>query len=65
VLEDCRVSIISERRQDAPQGERGGTEAATGRNLINGDEVPAKHTRDLHAGDTVTIETPGGGGWGD
>ena len=65
VLEDCRVSIISERRQNAPQGERGGAEGATGRNLINGDEVPAKHTRDLEAGDIVRIETPGGGGWGD
>jgi N-methylhydantoinase B len=65
VLEDCRVSIISERRQNAPQGEQGGAEAATGRNLINGNEVPAKHTRDLQAGERVVVETPGGGGWGD
>ena len=64
VLEDCRVSIISERRRHAPNGERGGGEAATGRNLVNGEEVPAKETRDLEAGDVVTIETPGGGGWG-
>jgi N-methylhydantoinase B len=65
VLEDCRVSIISERRQNAPQGEQGGAEAATGRNLINGNEIPAKHTRDLQAGERVVVETPGGGGWGD
>ncbi len=64
VLEDCRVSIISERRRHAPNGERGGGDAATGRNLVNGEEVPAKETRDLEAGDVVTIETPGGGGWG-
>jgi N-methylhydantoinase B len=64
VLEDCRVSIISERRRHAPSGERGGGDAATGRNLVNGEEVPAKETRDLEAGDVVTIETPGGGGWG-
>ena len=64
VLENCRVSIISERRRHAPSGERGGGDAATGRNLVNGEEVPAKETRDLEAGDVVTIETPGGGGWG-
>ena len=64
VLEDCRLSIISERRAHAPQGERGGAPGAPGRNLLNGDPLPAKVTRDLVAGDTVTIETPGGGGWG-
>jgi len=65
VLEDCRLSIISERRAHAPQGERGGDQAQPGRNLVNGDEVGAKVTRDLVAGDVVTIETPGGGGFGE
>ena len=64
VLEDCRLSIISERRAHAPQGERGGGPGASGRNLLNGEPLPAKVTRDLAAGDVVTIETPGGGGWG-
>ena len=64
VLEDCRLSVISERRRQAPQGERGGEPGATGRNSINGESVPAKETRNLKAGDVVTIETPGGGGWG-
>ena len=64
VLEDCRLSIISERRAHAPQGERGGAAGAPGRNLLNGEPLPAKVTRDLAAGDVVTIETPGGGGWG-
>jgi N-methylhydantoinase B len=31
---------------------------------VNGEEVPAKTTRELDAGDVVTVETPGGGGWG-
>jgi N-methylhydantoinase B len=31
---------------------------------LNGTEVPAKVTLDLEAGDVVTIETPGGGGYG-
>jgi N-methylhydantoinase B len=64
VLEDCRLSIISERRRHAPQGERGGEAGALGRNLLNDDPLPAKATRDLAAGDMVTIETPGGGGFG-
>ena len=64
VLEPCRLSIISERRVHAPKGERGGGPAAPGRNLLNGTPLPAKVTRDLEAGDVVTIETPGGGGFG-
>jgi len=64
VLEDCRLSIVSERRARPPQGERGGEPGATGRNLLNGEEIPAKVTRDVRAGDVVTIETPGGGGYG-
>jgi N-methylhydantoinase B len=64
VLEDCRLSIISERRVHAPQGERGGEPGAPGRNLLNGEPLPAKVTCDLRVGDVVTIETPGGGGFG-
>jgi N-methylhydantoinase B/oxoprolinase/acetone carboxylase alpha subunit len=30
---------------------------------VNGDEIPAKVTRDLAPGDVVTIESPGGGGF--
>jgi len=62
-LEDCRLSIISERRSHAPQGSRGGGPGERGRNLVNGEEVPAKDTRQLAAGDVVRIETPGGGGF--
>jgi N-methylhydantoinase B len=64
VLEDCRLSLISERREHAPQGERGGGPGSPGRNVLNGEPLPAKVTRDLAAGDVVTIETPGGGGFG-
>jgi N-methylhydantoinase B len=64
VLEGCRLSIISERRAHAPQGERGGASGAPGRNLVDSEPAGAKLTRDLVAGDVVTIETPGGGGWG-
>ena len=64
VLEACRLSIISERRRHAPQGERGGDPGAVGRNLLNGAELPGKVTVALEADDVVTIETPGGGGFG-
>ena len=64
VLEDCRLSIISERRAHAPQGERGGEAGTPGRNSLDGEPLPAKATRDLNAGDVVAIETPGGGGHG-
>jgi N-methylhydantoinase B/oxoprolinase/acetone carboxylase alpha subunit len=64
VLEDCRISLVSERRTRAPQGADGGASGAPGRNLLNGDELPAKVTRDARAGDVIRVETPGGGGFG-
>jgi N-methylhydantoinase B len=63
-LEDCRLSIVSERRAHRPRGESGGGPGAPGRNQLNGEPLPAKATRDLVAGDVITIETPGGGGFG-
>jgi N-methylhydantoinase B len=63
-LERCRLSIVSERRRHAPQGRNGGEPGAPGRNLLNGEVLPAKVTRDLAPGDVVRIETPGGGGYG-
>jgi N-methylhydantoinase B len=64
VLEPCRLSIVSERRRHAPQGRKGGAPGAPGRNLLNGEELPAKVTRGVRRGDVVRIETPGGGGYG-
>jgi N-methylhydantoinase B len=63
-LEPCRVSIVSERRARGPAGTRGGQPGEPGRNLVDGDLVPAKVSRALAAGQSVTIETPGGGGFG-
>jgi N-methylhydantoinase B len=64
VLEPCRFSIVSERRGRAPRGARGGASGRPGRNRLNGEEIPAKVTGDLAPGDVLTIETPGGGGYG-
>jgi N-methylhydantoinase B len=63
-LENCRLSIVSERRERAPGGAAGGAPGEPGRNLLNGEPLPAKADVTLEAGDVVTIETPGGGGFG-
>ncbi len=64
VLEDCRLSVLAERRAHGPSGAGGGEDGAPGRTLVNGEEQPAKVTRQLRAGDVLRIETPGGGGLG-
>jgi N-methylhydantoinase B len=64
VLEPSRLSVVGERRVRAPQGVGGGEPGAPGRNLLNGDDLPGKATRDLRSGDVVRVETPGGGGFG-
>jgi N-methylhydantoinase B len=64
VLEDCRLSLLTERRLHPPRGAAGGEPGARGRNLLNGEELPPKATLGLRAGDVVTIESPGGGGFG-
>ena len=64
VLEDCRLSVLAERRAHGPRGAVGGADGAPGRTLVNGEEQPAKVTKALRAGDLVRIETPGGGGFG-
>jgi len=58
------VSLLTERRRHAPAGLAGGADGAPGRNSIDGETVPAKVTRDVPAGTTVRVETPGGGGHG-
>jgi N-methylhydantoinase B len=64
VLEDCRLSVLAERRRNVPPGRAGGEGGSRGRTLVNGEEQPPKLTRQLHAGDVVRVETPGGGGHG-
>ncbi len=63
-LEDCRLSVLAERRRHVPPGRDGGEDGARGRTLVNGKEQPPKLTRQLRAGDVVRVETPGGGGYG-
>jgi len=64
VLEQASLSLLTDRRRHAPQGSRGGASGRPGRNLLDGEELPAKVSRDLAAGAVVTVVTPGGGGYG-
>src|SRR4051794_29124946 len=63
-LDEMRFSLITERRRHAPLGAEGGEPGEPGRNLVNGEELPAKATGTLAPGDRLRIETPGGGGKG-
>jgi N-methylhydantoinase B len=63
-LDEMRYSLITERRRHAPPGADGGEPGRPGRNLLNGDELPAKASGTLNPGDRLRIETPGGGGYG-
>ena len=64
MLEPMRVSILSERRSRAPFGLAGGDPGAPGCNSLDGVQIGAKCSVDVPAGGVLTIETPGGGGWG-
>ena len=64
VLEPCRLSIVSQRRSTAPRGAEGGRDGTPGRNVLNGEALPASASRDLRPGDLLRVETPGGGGFG-
>ncbi|HEX6381148.1 MAG TPA: hydantoinase B/oxoprolinase family protein, partial [Acidimicrobiia bacterium] len=71
LLEDCTISLITERRTSQPWGLAGGGPGAPGENwlLPAGDEsraerLPDKCTVRLRAGDVLRMLTPGGGAWG-
>ncbi len=64
VLERCTVTLVTERRTRAPRGAMGGSDGAMGINRLNGTPLPAKCRLELSAGDEITLQTPGGGGWG-
>ncbi len=63
-LENTRVTLLTERRRIAPWGLQGGNAGARGVNRHNQRMLPGKASLHAHPGDRITIETPGGGGWG-
>jgi 5-oxoprolinase (ATP-hydrolysing) len=62
------VSVLTGRRTTQPYGMAGGGAGHSGRNLLfrhgQWSELPPTATIHVNAGDRLTIETPGGGGWG-
>jgi N-methylhydantoinase B len=58
-------SLLTERRRHAPPGAAGGKPGAPGRNLLDGKALPPKARGSLAPGQTLRIETPGGGGHGE
>jgi N-methylhydantoinase B len=63
-LAPMQYSLITERRRHAPPGAEGGDPGATGRNLVDGEELEPKASGELRPGQRLRIETPGGGGHG-
>ena len=64
-LEDAEVSLLTERRRYPPWGLNGGQAGQCGRNQLDGADLPGKIQFTALAGQTLTIKTPGGGGYGE
>jgi 5-oxoprolinase (ATP-hydrolysing) len=68
--EPVTVSTLSGHRRVPPYGMAGGEPGKTGRNSVQRadgtvDELPGCGSADLARGDTLVVETPGGGGYGE
>lgn len=68
MLTDVSISLISERRKLPPYGLSGGEPGKVGKNVLihEGKErpLPGKGSFELQSGDILSIQTPGGGGFG-
>ena len=67
-LQPAEATVLSERRELGPWGLHGAQAGAPGRNtLVTADgretNLGAKAAIAVEPGDTLRIETPGGGGW--
>lgn len=64
------ATLLTERRRSRPYGLNGGESGQAGHNTLTDSEghttdLPAKASIEVHPGQTLTIETPGGGGFGE
>jgi N-methylhydantoinase B len=69
VLTDCDATLLADRRSHGPWGLSGGREGAPGSASIercdgSSEPMPGKFSTRLRKGERITINTPGGGGWG-
>jgi N-methylhydantoinase B len=64
------ATVLSERRRRAPWGLQGGQPGTPGCNLLihadgQAEELPVKFTHRIEAGEVLSLQSPGGGGWGE
>jgi N-methylhydantoinase B len=70
LLADAEVTLLADRRIFRPYGLEGGEDGAAGHAWLTKagttleTELPGKCSLRLSKGDTLRLETPGGGGWG-
>ena len=63
-LDTADVTILSDRHKRGPYGLQGGARGACGKCAVDGTELPSKTRFTIQPGETLRMETPGGGGWG-
>lgn len=68
LLTDAGGTILSDRRRFRPYGLAGGMPGKPGRATLitraGARRLPSKSRFEVHAGERIVVETPGGGGWG-
>jgi N-methylhydantoinase B len=64
VLQPATACVLADRRRHGPAGKAGGAAGAPGRTLLDDTELPPKATRLVSEGALLTVQTPGGGGYG-
>lgn len=69
LLRDATVSLLAQRRTQGPPGAMGGEPGQPGEDHLilpdgSRERLEGQFTRDLPAGTVLSIQTPGGGGWG-
>ncbi|MEM9281611.1 MAG: hydantoinase B/oxoprolinase family protein, partial [Verrucomicrobiota bacterium] len=63
-LKPLHLSLLTQHRELAPYGLRGGENGATGKQFLNGEPLPGVISKKVSKGDRLLIATPGGGGYG-
>jgi len=68
LLTEAQATLLTERRERGPYGLNGGQPGVPGQNLILREDqeirLPGKGSVDLLPGDVLSLQTPGGGGYG-
>ena len=73
ILAPAEITVLSDRRRYSPYGLKGGSPGKTGRNVVMTlgpegkhleEEIPGKASMHIEAGTVISINTPGGGGYG-